>query len=108
TADRWDLHLVDPLDELLRVREPGLLHLTAGKEAGEPLVVVPLQPAGMDEQYVVLLDRRILLLRCRLEVRDVDRLVRIKVLLALQARDVEEHTPTDHSLVRDRFDRALL
>ena len=61
-ADRDYLHFVKPFYEFLAVLEPRLVELTVGKKRVDPLLVLSIEPAGVQHEDVVLLDRTALLL----------------------------------------------
>src|SRR5262249_47039477 len=107
-ANRWNLHFAKPLHQLFAILEAGFIELTIRKERLLALLVKPIEPTGVQNENITLLDCDALLLRRPEQVIERDTLAAVEVFLSLIAGSVNEDAAADHAMVRDGFDRALL
>src|SRR5215472_15145944 len=107
-ADRHDLHLVKPFYEFLAVLEPGLVELTVRKERAGTLLVISIQPAGVQHENVVLLDRGALLLCGSKKILEGYAFAAVEMLLAPVPGGVDQDAAAHYTMISDGLNRAFL
>src|SRR5215472_5414791 len=107
-ADRDYLHIVKPLYEFLTVLESRLVELTVGKERAGALLVVAIEPAGVQHQDVMLFDSGALLLCCAQKIFEGDAFAPVEMFLATVAGGVDQDAAAHHAMISDGLNRALL
>ena len=107
-ADGGDLHVVKPLDQLLAVFQTGLVKLAVGEKGVLALLVEAVEPAGVQDDDVVLFDLHALCVGRSEQVVEAHPLAPLQVLFALVAGGVDQDAVADDAPVGNRLDRALL
>src|SRR6516225_7462939 len=89
-ADRNDLHFVKPFYEFLAVLKSGFVELTVGKERAGTLLVVSIEPTGVQHEDVMPLDRGALLLRGTQQVLEGYAFTAVEMVLAPVTGSVDQ------------------
>ena len=107
-ANRDYLHLVKPLYKFLAVLESRLIELTVGKERAGTLLVISIEPTGVQDEDVMPLDRGALLLRGTQQVLEGYAFTAVEMVLAPLTGSVDQDAAAHHTMISDRLNRALL
>src|SRR5260370_41077449 len=107
-ADRRNLHIVEPLDQLLAVFEARLVELAVRKERLLSFLIESIQPPSVKHHYVVLFDWRVLPFGGREQVFQGYAFAAFQMLFAFMAGPLRHEAAPDYSILPDRLDIALL
>src|SRR5579871_5069724 len=104
-AERRDLHLVEPVDELWAVGEARLVEVLVELLLG--LLEPKLKEADAKAEDIVLFDRHALLLGGSVNILEAEKIALVESELALVGRHVEQDAATYDAFLRDRKDGSL-